>query len=149
MVEKTTTQGHWPALGDPFRGWPSLVEPFKAWGARLTDWTSPAAEASSDDSAYRIAVEVPGVEEKDIDVTVHEGMLTVKGEKKTTREEKGETWYFSEREFGSFSRSFRLPPDADENGVKASLKDGVLSVTIPRSKAAETPKGRKVEIGKG
>lgn len=149
MVEKTTTQGHWPALGDPFRGWPSLVEPFKALGARLTDWTSPAAEASSDDGAYRIAVEVPGVEEKDIDVTVHEGMLTVKGEKKTTREEKGETWYFSEREFGSFSRSFRLPPDADDTGVKASLKDGVLSVTVPRSKAADKPKGRKVEIGKG
>lgn len=138
MVEKTHTSGFWPSLYDPFR----------TLGSRIADWVAPAAEASSDDGAYRISMEVPGVEDKDIDLTVENGMVTVKGEKRTSREEKGETWYFSERQYGSFSRSFRLPPDADEKGVKADLRDGVLTVTVPK-RAAAAPDSRKVAINKG
>lgn len=139
MVEKSHTSGFWPSLYDPFR----------TFGARLADWVAPASEASSDDGAYRIAMEVPGVEEKDIELTVEDGVVSVKGEKRTSREEKGETWYFSERQYGSFSRSFRLPPDADEAGVKAALKDGVLTVTVPKKAAEAAQKARKVSIGKG
>ena len=138
MVEKTHAPGFWPSLYDPFR----------ALGSRIADWIAPAAEASSDEGAYRITMEVPGIEDKDIDLTVENGMVTVKGEKRTSREEKGETWYFSERQYGSFSRSFRLPPDADENGVKADLRDGVLTVTVPR-RAAAGPGNRKVAINRG
>lgn len=138
MVEKSHTSGFWP----------SLYEPLRSAGARLADWIAPASEASSGEDAYRIALELPGVAEDDIHLTVDDGTVSVTGEKRTTREEKGETWYFSERQFGSFSRSFRLPPDADEAGVRADLQDGVLTVTVPR-RAQETPKSRRVPISRG
>ncbi len=138
MVESTQTSGLWP----------QLFQPFRSMGTRLGDWLAPASEASTDDKAYRIAVELPGVEEKDVELSVHNGIVTVKGEKKTEREEKGETWYFSERQYGSFQRSFRLPGDADEAGVSADLKDGVLTITVP--KAAPANDGAKtVKIKKG
>ena len=138
MVEKSHTSGLWP----------SLYEPLRNMGQRLSDWMAPASEASTSDSGYTIAVELPGVEEKDIDLSVDGGVVTVKGEKKTSREEKGETWYFSERQYGAFSRSFRLPPDADEGKVSADLKDGVLTISVPKS-APEKPESKKVKINKG
>lgn len=139
MVEKSHASGFWPSLYDPFR----------ALGARMADWFAPASEASSDEGAYTIRMEVPGVAEKDLELSVHDGVLTVKGEKRTTREEKGETWYFSEREYGSFSRSFRLPPDADDAGVKADLADGVLTVVVAKLKPEAARGARKVAISKG
>ncbi|MCU9847808.1 Hsp20/alpha crystallin family protein [Defluviimonas sp. WL0024] len=138
MVEKTPASSFWP----------SFYEPFRHFGTRLSEWLAPAAEASSDGKVYRIAVELPGVEEKDIDISIDDGMVTVKGEKKESREEKGETWYFSERQYGSFSRSFRLPADADPAKVSADLKDGVLMLTVERA-APEVTKARKVPIGRG
>lgn len=138
MVEKNTPTGFWPAM----------FEPFRQAGTRLADWLSPAAEASQDDGAYRIAMELPGVAEEDIHLSVDDGVVTVKGEKKASREEKGESWYFSERQFGSFSRSFRLPQDADASAVKAEMKDGLLTVTVPK-KALEAPKTTRIPISKG
>jgi len=128
--------------------WPQLAEPFRQFGARLADWLAPASDASSDDQAYRITLELPGVDEGDIDIGIDHGMLTIRGEKKQEREEKGETWYFSERQYGSFQRSFRLPADADDTGITAALKDGVLSVSVPRRQKAATT-GRKVTIDRG
>ena len=128
--------------------WPQLAEPFRQFGARLADWLAPASDASSDAGAYRISLELPGVDEADIDIGIDHGMLTIRGEKKQEREERGETWYFSERQYGAFQRRFRLPADADEAGVKASLKDGVLTVSVPRRKPAEA-EGRKVTIERG
>jgi len=138
MVEKSHTSGFWP----------SLSEPFRSIGQQVADWFAPASEASVDENGYRIVLELPGVEDKDIDVAVDDGVVTIKGEKKTSREEKGETWYFSERQYGSFSRSFRLPPDADAAKVAADLKDGVLTIAVPKS-APETPTATKVAIKKG
>ena len=138
MVEKTPVSGLWP----------QMFEPLRSMGARLAEWIAPASEASSDTDAYRIALELPGVAEEDIHLSLDGGVVTVKGEKKTEREERGDTWYFSERQFGAFSRSFRLPPDADEGAVKAALKDGVLTVTVPRrAPAADAP--RRVPIARG
>ncbi|MCB6178944.1 Hsp20/alpha crystallin family protein [Rhodobacter sp. Har01] len=136
MVEKTQS-GFWPSLYDPFR----------LMGTRLADWLSPAAEASHGEDGYRIAMELPGVAEDDIHLTVEDGLVTVKGEKRSEREEKSDTWYFSERQFGSFSRSFRLPSDADPAAVKAAMKDGVLTVTVAK-KAVPAPAAR-VPIAKG
>lgn len=127
--------------------WPSFYEPFRQFGAKVADWLAPASEASSDDKTYRIAIELPGVDEKDIDITIDEGMVTIRGEKRESREEKGETWYFSERQYGSFSRTFRLPADADGSKVSADLKDGVLMLSVARM-APEVAKSRKVPIGK-
>ena len=137
MVEKTPMANVWP----------QMFEPFRQMGARLAEWIAPASEASSDDAAYRIAIELPGVAEEDIHLSVDHGVVTVRGEKKTEREERGDTWYFSERQFGSFSRSFRLPPDADEGAVQAALKDGVLTVTVPR-RLPQPTEARRVPISR-
>jgi HSP20 family protein len=128
--------------------WPSLYEPFRSFGARLAEWVAPVAEASVQDNTYRIALELPGVDGEDITLTVADGLVSVRGEKKTSREEQGETWYFSERQFGSFSRSFRLPPDADEEGVQASLKDGVLTVEVPKKSPEAAPPPKTVPISR-
>ncbi|MGJ8588714.1 MAG: Hsp20/alpha crystallin family protein [Yoonia sp.] len=138
MVEKSHTSGFWPSLYDPFR----------QLGERVSEWLAPASEASADDDAYRIAVELPGVEEKDINLSVEDGVVLLKGEKRTEREDKGDTWYFSERHYGAFSRSFRLPPDARGEDVDAQLKDGVLTITIPKT-APKQREAAKVEIRKG
>lgn len=134
----------------PFESlWPSLYEPFRAFGSRVAEWIAPAAEASAKDGVYRITLELPGVAEQDMHLTVEDGMVTVRGEKKTSREEKGETWYFSERQFGSFSRSFRLPSDADEAGVKADLKQGVLTISVPKKASAAAAASKRVPITSG
>lgn len=138
MVEKSHTSGFWPSLYDPLR----------QMGERVSQWLAPASEAAASDSAYRIAVELPGVEEKDIHLNVQNGVVSLSGEKRTEREEKGETWYFSERQYGSFSRSFRLPPDADEKNVDAQLKDGVLTISIPKT-AHEKSASSKIPIRQG
>lgn len=138
MVEKSQISGLWP----------SFYEPLRQFGSRMADWLAPASDASSDDRAYRITMELPGVEEADIDISVHDGVVTIKGEKSDSREEKGETWFFSERQFGAFSRAFRLPADADGDKIEATLKDGVLSLSVPR-RAPDTPKAQKVQISRG
>ena len=138
MVEKSHTSGFWPSLYDPLR----------QMGDRVAEWLAPASEAAGDETAYTITVELPGVAEKDIHLSVEDGVVMLKGEKRTEREEKGETWFFSERQYGSFSRSFRLPPDADGDKVDAQIKDGVLTITIPKTKPKKAD-AAKVEIRKG
>ncbi|MTJ03649.1 MAG: Hsp20/alpha crystallin family protein [Sediminimonas qiaohouensis] len=138
MVEKSHTAGLWP----------SLYEPFKAVGSRMADWLAPASDASVGDDAYTITMELPGVEEGDIDVSVSDGVITVKGEKSATREDKGDTWYFSERQYGAFSRAFRLPQDANGDKVAANLKDGILTLSVPKRGPDEAPSS-KVKITKG
>ena len=138
MVEKSNPVGLWP----------SLAEPFRNFGTRMADWLAPASDASTDGEAYRITMELPGVAEKDIDVSVHEGMITVKGEKSSSREDKGDTWFFSERQYGTFSRTFRVPADAEAEKVDAHLKDGVLTISIPK-KGPAAAKSARVQIRKG
>ncbi len=138
MVEKSETSAFWPSLYEPFRG----------FGTRLADWLTPATEASGGDDAYVISMELPGVSEDDIDLSVEDGVVTVRGEKKTEEEKKGDTWYFSERQYGAFRRSFRLPVDADPEGVSAQMKDGVLTVRVAKTTPAETEKARKIEISR-
>lgn len=143
MVEKSSV--HSP--GSSF--WPSFYDPFRNFGAKLAEWVAPASEASGDDSEYRIAIELPGVGDGDVEVSVNDGVVTVKGEKRTSREEKGKTWYFSERQFGAFCRSFRLPPDADEEKLVAEMRDGVLTLSVPKAGPDTHPGTRKVEIARG
>ena len=139
MGEKTEHAGLWPSLYDPFR----------ALGSRVADWLSPAAEASAGDAAYTINMELPGVDEKDVDLSVEDGVVTVRGEKKTSTEKSGDTWFFSERQYGAFRRSFRLPADADEKAVTAEMKDGVLTITAKKSVAGDAPKAKRIEISRG
>ena len=137
MVESNETGGLWPQLYSPFRG----------LGTRLSNWLRPASDASSDDRVYHITVELPGVSEDDIDLSVDNGFLTVSGEKTETREDRGDTWYFSERQYGAFRRSFRIPEDAIPEKADAVVKNGVLEISIPRRPAAKE-QAKKIAIKK-
>ena len=103
----------------------------------------PAVELSENDESYTISVELPGVAKEDVEVELREGMLVVHGEKRSEREEKRERGRYLERSYGSFSRSFVVPPDADADRMEASFKDGVLKIRIPRS---EQSRPRQIEI---
>lgn len=135
MVEKSHTAGSWPHLYEPLRG----------LGQKVADWFAPRSEASAVADLYEIKVELPGVKAEDIDVSVHENSLTVCGEKQFEREQSGRDYFFSEREYGAFQRTFRLPPDAASDTVDAEYKDGVLNLRIAKKKATE-PSARKIDI---
>ena len=138
MVEKSHLSGLWP----------SVYEPFRQLGTRMAEWLSPASDAKGSEDAYSITMELPGVSEKDIDISVHDGVVTVKGEKTAEREETGDTWFFAERQYGAFSRTFRLPADADSDNISADLKDGVLTLTVGKV-TPKAPEASKIRISKG
>ena len=103
----------------------------------VADW-APSVDISETDSAYLIKGEIPGVKKEDVKVTIQDGMLTIQGERKQEKEEKGKKFHRIERSYGSFVRSFRVPDDADESAVKAEFKDGMLNVTLAKSEKAKT-----------
>ena len=136
MVEKSHSAGWWPNLYEPVRG----------IGQKIADWFAPRSEASAAEDSYDIALELPGVKPEDIDVSVHNGHLTIKGEKRFQREEKGRTYFFSEREYGAFERSFRLPADTQGDKITADFKDGVLTLKVPKvGPPAEKSKRIKIQ----
>jgi HSP20 family protein len=98
----------------------------------MADWT-PTVDITETDAAYLIKGEIPGVNKEDVKVTIEDGMVTMRGERKQEKEEKGKKFHRIERTFGSFMRSFRLPDDVDEAAVKAEFKDGMINVTLPKS----------------
>lgn len=142
MVEKSTEYSRWPSLLDP------LYDPLRSFGHRVADWLKPASAASSDDTSYSISMELPGVSDDDVELSINNGSLIVRGEKKTETEKKGDTWYFSERQFGAFSRTFQLPEDADGGKTSATMRDGVLKITVPRVATKEKDKTQKISISK-
>jgi len=99
-----------------------------------TDW--PRADMDETDEEIRITAELPGVDKDNIDVSVTEDMITIRGEKKDQEEKKGRGYYKLERSYGSFQRSFYLPCEVESDSVDASFKDGVLTVKLPKSAAA-------------
>ncbi len=137
MVEKPQTP-HW---------WPDFFEPFRNVGNQVAEWFQPRSDAKAADSAYHINLELPGVKQDDIEIELHQGVMTVKGEKKFERTEEKEGYFFSERQYGKFQRTFRLPADASEEGVTASFSDGVLSIAVPKE-MPQAPQSKKIEIGK-
>lgn len=113
-------------------------------GPALTD-LAVRMDVSETDKAYIVHAELPGIEEKDIDVTLTDGILTISGEKKSESEDKSRTWHRVERSYGSFRRALSLPADADENGVTARMKHGILEIEIAKTREAEKPV-RKISI---
>lgn len=140
MVEKTHTAGATSL-------WPGLMEPLRGIGERVAEFFAPSSDASATDEHYEINVELPGVKSEDIHVEVHDNVVTVSGEKRETKEEKGKTWYFSERSFGAFSRSFRLPPGVSADAVDATINEGVLTLRILKPKPGSS-QSRKIEVKK-
>lgn len=110
----------------------------------VADWM-PSVDISETDTAYLVKAETPGVKKEDVKVTIHDGMLTIQGERKQEKEEKGKKFHRVECSYGSFVRSFRLPDDADENSVKAEFKDGMINVTLNKSEKAK-PKQVNVSV---
>jgi HSP20 family protein len=105
---------------------------------REAGWgTSPAVDVAETDNAYEITAELPGLDEKDIEVKFADGVLIIKGEKQEEKEEKKKDYYLSERSFGSFQRSFQVPEGVDADKIEAGFKKGVLTVTLPKSAAAQ------------
>lgn len=105
----------------------------------------PTVDAAETDTEYQITAELPGMTEKDVEVTMANGMLILKGSKDEAKEERKKDYFMSERRYGSFQRSFRLPEDADVENIAATLKNGVLSVNVPKSARAQAEQ-RKVEV---
>jgi HSP20 family protein len=128
--------------------WPHLFEPFRNMAASVANYFSPSADAASGMEDYEINMELPGVSADDIDVSLNDHVLTVKGEKKSSREEKTKTYYFSERSYGAFQRSFRLPGDVNTDQIEAAFVDGVLTLSLPKTGgAAQAQKKIRVQIG--
>ena len=113
------------------------------WGRRGSLEFSPATDITEDEGQYVVTAELPGMKRSDISVDLHDGVLSIRGEKKSEREEKVEKRRYVERSFGAFSRAFTLPSDADETKVEAAFKDGVLTVTIAK---AEARKARAIDV---
>ncbi len=109
---------------------------------RLPGWSSgswPSLEVNASDNEIRVSAELPGMDEKDIELLVDQDVLTIRGEKKSETEDKGR--HFSERYYGRFERSIALPFEVEEDKAEASFKNGVLTVTLPKSaKAQDTAK---------
>lgn len=133
-------------------GWPhvgSLMDwdPFRAVGGLEMGSMLQAARAdvSETDAEYEISVELPGVEEKDIEVDVSEGMLTLNAEKREEHEEKKKNYHVTERSYGNVRRSFRVPEGVDVGKIKADFSKGVLRVTLPKTREAKA-KQRKIPV---
>ena len=107
---------------------------------------APAVDVYEDEHDVTLKIEVPGIDEKDIDVRVENNTLTVHGERKIEKEEKEENYRRVERQYGSFTRTFNLPATVDAEKVQADYDKGVLKITLPK-KAEAKPKQIKVNVG--
>ncbi len=111
----------------------------------VADWV-PSVDVSETDEGYQIKAEIPDVKKEDVKVTVEDGVLTIQGERKQEKEEKGKKYHRVERSYGRFVRSFTLPDLVDEGKVKAEFKDGVLNLQLPKSEKVK-PKAIEVTVG--
>jgi HSP20 family protein len=113
------------------------------------EWPLGSGEAKSDvvetDKAIEVSIELPGMEMKDIEVTVNDDMLTVKGEKKIERQEEKKGYYLWERSYGAIYRTIPLPPGVDGEKAQASFKNGVLTIKLPQTPEAQA-KVKRIEV---
>jgi HSP20 family protein len=141
-------RGEMDRLFDRF-GFPSLRRMFDIeppWRAASSfGFSAPPIDMSEDDKAYKITAELPGLAAADVDLTVSGDMLILKGEKHQEKEEKHKNYYFSERAYGSFQRAFELPASVDRDKVSADFAKGVLTITLPKTAAAQK-QAKKIEV---
>ena len=116
------------------------------WGSDLrTGAFNPRLDFTETDKEYRITVELPGLDEKDVDLSLANNILTIKGEKKQEKEEKRKDFYRMERAYGTFSRSIPVPDGVDIEKVDASFKKGLLVISLPKSEDAQKER-KKIPI---
>jgi HSP20 family protein len=133
-------------------GWgsgPSLRRSFFAaepvFSRGLMPTTMPAIDVVENEKTYEVTAELPGMDEKNIEVKVANGILTMKGEKQQEKQEKKTDYYLQERHYGSFERSFEIPESVDPDKIEATFRKGVLTVTLPKKADAQKP-AKKVEV---
>lgn len=119
----------------PFRRPIFPTEPL--WQRELTEAVGPAVDVTESDKSYEITAELPGMDEKNIEVKLANGNLMIKGEKQEEKEEKKKDYYLHERHFGSFERSFQVPDTVDADKIDASFKKGVLTIALPKKPEAQ------------
>jgi len=129
-------RGEMDKLWDRFFGQRPLV-------GKLTEEWLPSVDISETEDKLQIKAELPGLEIKDVNVSISGDLLTIKGEKKKEKEEKDEHYYYMERYSGSFERSFRIPVSVKADKVEAVFDKGVLKVTLPKMEEA---KKKEIEI---
>jgi len=120
------------------------VEPFRLMEERFAGFT-PTIDVREDDDAFTVKAEIPGINEKDIEVQVTDDTITITGEKKEEQEAKDKDYYCMERSYGSFRRTIRLPKGIECEKVEASFKNGVLTITLPKTEEAQA-KAKKIPI---
>jgi HSP20 family protein len=123
----------------PFRSSLFDMDPFRRAKAAFSG--VPAVDVAETEKGYKVVAELPGMDEKNIEVKIANGMLTIKGEKQEEKQEEKQDYYIRERSFGSFERTFPVPDGVELDKVDASFKKGVLTVTLP--KTAEAQKAEK------
>jgi HSP20 family protein len=127
-------------------GRPGAARASEAGREALTvpDW-APVVDITETDEEYLIKAEIPEVKREDVKVSVENGVLTMQGERKQEKEEKGKKFHRVERYYGSFLRTFTVPDNVDDTKVRAEFKDGVLNVHLPKSEKAK-PKAIDVKV---
>lgn len=131
-------------LNKLFRNRFASARPFEGGISEVRRW-APAVDIYETEENLVVEAELPGIDPKDIDVTIEDGVLTLKGERKYEKEVKEENYYRIERASGHFERSVRLPFDTDEDSVKAAFDNGVLTVNVPKVQPPEK-KSISVEV---
>lgn len=138
------------ARWNPFRELDDVFNPYqtgfltKSIDSSSTEW-SPLADITETEEAFHVKAELPGVKKDDVDVSLSNGVLTLKGERKTEEETKDEKQHRIERFHGTFVRRFDLPDNIDQDGITADYVDGILSLTIPKT-TKTTPETMKIDI---
>jgi HSP20 family protein len=120
------------------------LEPFRRFQTSL-GVAAPAIDLVEKENEFELTAELPGMEERDIELFVAGGVLTIRGQKREQREERRADYYVSERRYGSFQRSFQLPEDADVEQIAASFRRGVLTITLPKAPKVKRQQ-RKIAI---
>ena len=127
-------------VAETVRRWPQqgvATQPAREW--------APAADVSETDGEYIITAELPEVRKQDVSITVQDGVLTLAGERKQEKRDEQEKVHRIERHYGAFARRFALPENADEQGIKAESRDGVIVIHIPKQRVIE-PQPRQIQV---
>jgi HSP20 family protein len=134
----------WPRFGGLLSEWEPFREMESVFG-RVPSRRFPHADIKERDKDYKVSIELPGVSSEDFDLTITDDTLTVKGEKKSEQEKEEKGYHVTERSYGRFERSFRLPEEVNTDKVDASFDKGVLQITLPKRPEAQR-KTRKISV---
>ena len=142
-IDRLFEDFEWDVWRLPFRRSIFDVEPF--WRRELTWGAAPTVDIVEKNDAYEVTAELPGMDEKNIEVKLANGGLTIKGEKQEEKEEKKKEYHLHERRFGSFERRFAVPEGVDTDKIEASFKKGILTMRLPKKPEAIKPE-KKIEV---